>query len=403
MKRTLLILLLLGCMGCTFAQGNGSIEEQIAGYQSSQYDLILKARKLLTDKLTEGDMGSIVQTTLYIESSLENNNYIGLYDVEKGLIYFLTGQYEKVSMLMVSVGVSGYDELSLKTNAVHPPQDLLYDALEREIKASYQHITYSIKSLVESKEEQDFLLLALESFRTNTSPYNLYDGTDGLNFEANQFLNSYPNSMYTQVIKKVIRHEYENGSWGVGFNIYGGYGFFTGSLTQSYTNPIIVGFSGDLSYKKLTAHIPLNIGLNSLNKDMDYSLGFLEKGEAMRVWNTGLCLGVSIFENSLCMLTPYAGISYFGIRVPNFDEENGIEPELKEININTYAYSFGLNLDFKVWSEKILGAERSQVHIRLGYSYSMPHFGSKYPKLTGRFHQLTLGIGYFSRNIIKKQ
>ncbi|MDR0661237.1 MAG: hypothetical protein LBG19_10690 [Prevotellaceae bacterium] len=337
MKNSLICLLLCLFGSAAFGQ-ELSIEEQVASYKNSRSDLISKARRLLLDKLIEEDIISVTNVVAYIEESLENEDYVGLYNSEKILLYYYywTGQYDKVELLMQVVSESAENTVSRK---IHPLDDFLYAKLREKTNDQYDFLISLINGKELSSEEKDFLILSLKNILLESRYYDNGFSQEDINVDANLFINSYSNSTYLNTVKKVIRNEYIEGDWSGSIEIYSGYGILSSKLSDTYKNPVPIGFSLSGYYKNVLAQANFSAGFNSLKKDIDYSLGTWTKGEKMRAWNAGVNFGYNVINNKILKIAPIGGIEYMGITVTPKDEED--IPELKEINVKFFSFLIG--------------------------------------------------------------
>lgn len=405
MKKLLLCLLLCSSGSPIFGQ-EPTIEEQVKSYPPSKSILISNARNLLLDCFVENDTAKITAVTKYI-ISLEDNDYVGLYDGEKLLAYFLAQQYAAIFNQMKSI-VSDYEieqRVQYSPLKIYPPRDQLFYKAKEIVTKKYRIVEEQIQASELSDEDKDFLVLTLKTLLIHEAGYPIdsqyYFSQDEINSEANFFLSAYPNSIYSSEVKKIIRNEYKEGKWGGSWDFYSGYGIVTSTLSDTYKNPIPLGFSLDLSYANFILRGYVTAGFSSLKKDMDYSIGTWEKGETMSFFNAGANIGYNVFDSKLLKVSPYAGVGYMSVGVPEKDKDD--IPELKELKVNSLALTLGASIEFKLARENWRGAEKGYLLLRLSYSYHSLRFKSKYAPISGDMHYITLGFGMFGRNIVKVQ
>lgn len=107
-------------------------------------------------------------------------------------------------------------------------------------------------------------------------------------------------------------------------------------------------------------------------------------------------MGYVLIDNKVIKFAPFAGIAATDIGPPEQDIKK--VPDLSQVDLKfTTTYSLGLNIDFKLISDKtsVVSAGRAQdyLFIRVRYSYDITQFKNKYAGFGGNMHNLTIGIG----------
>ena len=394
---------------------NDSILQVIMNYPESKSDLISKARRLIMDKFLENDMVSVISVKHYVENELEDENYVGLKSLEKIFIDFWAADYPPIlGYIAMLDSILHANTLDMKLGQfrarppssgikIHPSADLLEYKLKERTKAKYDSIVNLISDAFLSEEHKAFLRLLLKDISSGT--YNVLPVTDKeiINEEANNFLESYPDSRYARYVGTYIREEYRAGKWGLAVGTGGGYGIFTEKLAARYTNPGSFYIDLDVEYARLEVLLRLYFGMNRTKTDMTYSGGVWQKGEPTRPFRFEFDLGYKIYDGNLFKIIPFVGISPTTIEVTQKAKDK--DEALRELSVSSYSYDFGLYVDFKVprarkyTSNK---AETGYTGFRLRYTYASAQFARKYEYLTGNMHSVTLGITCFWRGTKKR-
>lgn len=374
---------------------NEDIENQILKYEDSKSTIISKGRKLLTDKFLENDIEKVGEIREYLVESVEDENYITLYPIENWLILYWTEEYDKLLDDMNSfdsIRIIGYQ------NKIRPNEDMLALKLEERSIEFSDIIKNQIRVSKLSLEQKTFLLLGFESLIIDirTDAYAL----DTLNNQADVFLKEYPNSEYNDFTRKHIRYKLVPKNWGMAFEFFSGYSFYTGTLHENYSNNIPIGVAFDICYKKFELYLRDYIGFNKTKKDFNYSLGVFEKGSRTMVFLPEASLGYAVLDNNRFKISPFVGIGAMDISPTSKATED--TPELKEISLEfTTTYMLGFNFDVKFGAKKVptFSPKTNYGFLRVRYAYNIPRFNKKYDGMTGNMHYITIGFGGFSRGI----
>jgi len=201
-------------------------------------------------------------------------------------------------------------------------------------------------------------------------------------------------------VKTYIRYKLVPKNWGMTFEFFSGYGFYTGNLSKSYTNNIPIGVAFDICYKNFELYLRDYIGFNKTKKDIDYSLGTWEKGSNTMVFLPEASLGYVTYNDNRFKVSPFAGIGLMDISPPSNDTKD--TPELKEVSLKfTATYIVGINFDIKFGPKRtpVNNPKTSYGFIRIRYAYNIPEFDKKFDGMSGNMHYITIGYGGMSRGL----
>lgn len=198
---------------------------------------------------------------------------------------------------------------------------------------------------------------------------------------------------------KEIKIQYVQGNWGFAFDLFGGYGIFTGKLSSHYKNSFLLGFGFDICYKMLEWNLRLNAGF-SLTKENFTP----ERGKSLkRLLPTGLpetSLGFAVLDNNLFRFSPFLGIGSMSVGASSYAKKQ--IPELKKIDLDyTMSTITGANIYIKFTDEKDTKLF-SIPFLRIRYEYIMPRFYKKYDNFSGNMHYISIGFGFFIRELNPK-
>ena len=367
-----------------------STERQILNYDDSKSVIISKGRSLLLEKFLENDMDKVTEIKNYLLERGEDENYIAFYPAEYWFVLYWTNEFEELSNSIVK-----YDSTKIASyyTRIRPSQDMLYAKLLLKSRENVQTIKNLIQKADISTEMRDFLQLNFESLIIENESFQ-----DTLNIQADNFLKAYPKTEYQDFTQKHIKFQLVPKNWGMAFEFFSGYGIFTGTLSNNYTNNVPLGVAFDICYKKIELYLRDYIGFNSTKKDFDYSTGIYEKGSSTMVFIPEASLGFAALDNDRFKLAPFAGIGGLLIDPPSAKTDK--EPELKEVSISAFTYNLGVSFDIKFGKKGYLFRPKSSYgFLRIRYGYSIPNFSKKYDKISGGTHYITVGVGGFSRGL----
>lgn len=393
MKKIIIAAFLLVLANSLYGQGN--VEEYIFKYGESKSAIISKGRMALLDNLLNNDENRVREVREYLINDVEDQNYIVLYPWEDWLILYYLKWYDELLEKLETFDADKLSE-SYRTK-IRPVADALQYKLEENSVEYADEIEESIRTAELSDEEKDFL--SMNFARLIVDPSNDIYVIDTLNDRADRFLAEYPGSRYENYVRKNIRYKMVPKNWGFGVEFFSGYGIFTGSLKDSYTDNVPIGAAFDITYKKFELYLRNYIGFNRTKEDKAYSAGVFEKRSPLRVFLPEASLGYAVFDNNRFKISPFAGVAATMISPTQVATEK--TPELKELEVNAFTYAAGLNFDIKFGPRHTpaFSPKTNYGFVRIRYAYTNPRVAKKYNGLTGSMHYITIGFGMFSRGV----
>ena len=378
-----------------FAQED--VKSEILNYTDSMANVVSKGRGLLAEKFVAGDLEKVKQIKDYLKGIDSNKDYFVFYAPEYSLILYWTSGYKEL-LERVAKEDSFY---SVPFRRMRPQNDLLLQKLVSKTEEQKQRVLGLIDAADLQEVDKDFLRLNLENTLAHAG------GTwsrDTLNRMANDFLSKHPGSKYDGYVRKRIRYQVTT-DWGLGVEFFSGYGFFTGNLSQSYTNSIPIGVAFDVQYKNWVLYLRDYIGFSKTKKDLFPASGVWAANSQARVFVPEASIGYVVTDGRLFKVAPFVGISSMDIGPTSSDQAS--QPSLKYADMGfSRTYTCGLNADIKLSRpkarKKTSRANNDFRMVRVRYSYNMPQFQNAYPGVTGYFHSITIGVGSFEKRTKRK-
>ena len=110
-----------------------SLKNEILKYEDTTANTIKKGRKLLLENFQKNDPAKVQQLLTYLTKKVEDDDYLALYPIEKGLINYWLGQYNEIES-----EVQKYTDDYFKKNdkKLRPQQDLLFEKVKTYMKAN---------------------------------------------------------------------------------------------------------------------------------------------------------------------------------------------------------------------------------------------------------------------------
>ncbi len=371
-----------------------SIKTQILDYSDSQSTIISKGRRLLLDKFVEGDIKKVKEVKDYLIQT-EDSDYLALYPEEYWIILYWTKEYAELTENIQQLDSA--KEASLR-NRIRPLNDMLDYKLDEKSFANEAQLKKQIQDSELEPETKQFLSMHLDWLLLENR--KTFSAQDSLNEQADNFLETYPQSKYEYFTKEYIRYKLVPGNWGFGYGIYGGYGKYSENLSENYKDNATFGLSFDVYYKNFELDLRMNTSGTKSKNDFSYSLGTFEKGSKMACDFFEASLGYAVFNNNRFRILPFAGIGTMSIHPITKDTEK--TPELEEVSLDyTSTYVVGLNFDIKIGQKDApkFYPSPSYGFIRIRYEYCMPRFEEKYDGMTGDMHYITIGFGGVGRGV----
>ncbi len=380
-----------------FAQ-NDSIRKEILNYENQPSDIINKGRRMLLEKFYTGDHATVRRIIDYLVS-LEDNKYLAFYPDEKRMLYYWTGQYGKILK-----GIETREYLQRDWKNTHDLILPVHDNLGSDVSEMLLNEQSAIKeNILLSRdlddEEKDFLILNLEYLLHSYFKFAVTQAY--LNRAANRFLQAWPQSSFNEYIRYYIRFEVEVSNWGYGMDFFSGYGIFTDQLAGKFKNNVPFGVAFEIHYKKLALYLRDYIGFTKTKDSIHFDKATWAPNFKANIFLPEASLGIVAFDSRLLRAVPFAGLAGMDISPPENDRNK--YPELDDVGLKfATTYTLGLNLDFKIGRTVSLVSadkvEQSFWFIKLRYAYNRPQF----KRVTGDFHNITIGIGGFDRSVKRK-
>lgn len=391
------ILFLCSCWPTTNSQAQqDSIREQILRHAIPNNELIYRGRRMIVDKIVEGDRQKVWEVMNYLIDSAEDKDHIAFYPVEKWLLYFWAGNYAQVlsdsrhfeSFLLQAEGrrVPIQDALGVDVNA-----KVTYDRLR---------IQQDIKNSDFTDVEKAFLVLNLD-FLTERGGSSGYQ--ESINQACNGFMLLFPNSEFEPYIRKYLRYQYTESKWAGGFELFSGYSVLTGEMSSKFTNLVPLGVAVDVSYKKFILYLRIYGGLGLTRDSIVFANGTWEGDAQLRAIIPEASIGYTVYSNRSVEIAPFVGIGSMGVDPTKNDKDRIPEYEFVGLK-HTGLYLLGVNVDVTLQNSGSdllggFGQSKSKIFLRLRYTYTDPGFEKTYPGFSGDFHSLTIGIGILSRQV----
>ena len=368
-----------------------SIQKEIFNYSNSRPELIRKGRSLLLEKFLEEDFEKVRELKTYLLHEVQNEDYAAFYPAENWLLMYWTEEYDELLTSVINFGEQEIQEFETK---IKPDPQMFFQKVRLESINSLPQLKYRLHLSDLSEEQKDFLLIYLNYLLSDSDfPPN---GQEELNSMADEFLEKHPDSDYENFIRENIRFKYAPSKWGLAFEFFGGYGAFTGGLTNHYKNNFAVGNAFDVEYEKLTLYLRNYIGFSFTKNERVLNGGVWKKGAQVRVYLPEASFGYRLIENNKLKLSPFAGIGAASISATDYDLERNPELEQVELGFST-TYTAGVNLDFKLkWGGDVLphvDPVKNYWFLRVRYGFASPQFDNPHSGYTGNMHYLTVGIG----------
>ncbi len=396
MRNYLLLLLLFFLISPGNAQDD-SIRNEIFRHPPGKSEIISRARSYLVDRFLDGDIQKVGEITDYLLEEVQDEDYIAFYPQELWLIWYWTGNYEKI---MESVGGIDTFDFSAYQTKILPPEDLLFAKIKKRTRDFMPTIESDIYRSSLGDEQKDFLAMHLHYMAAGEG----YDAIsqDDLNAQADGFLYHYPGSRYETFTRKYIRFVSEPSKWGIAFEFFSGYGILTDKLGDFYTNNVPLGVAFDIYYGNFALFLRDYIGFGRTKLGIPFSAGWWPEGSQVRLFLPEASLGYTLVNNNLLSISPFGGISGLDISPTENDLDN--IPALEEVELAFgLAYTAGINIDIKLGKGRrgplTKEAENNYGFMRIRYGYNFARLDRKYDGFSGNMHYITLGFGGFARKI----
>jgi hypothetical protein len=374
-----------------------TIHEEISNYEESTSNLISKGRKLLVDKFNVGDWKKVKAVKDYLTSDDIDDNYLALYPFEESMILYWIEDYDELILHIQNTHLLHRKYFSKK---ILPNRDWLSNLLLIESRNEKDKLELNILESNLNEENKDFLMLYLSYLLEDEN----YTGTtqNDVNNMSDQFLTTYPESIFATLISTDIRQKYIRADWGFGIELFSGFGILTGDVTNYFEDNIGIGWSFDIAYQAYELYLRNYFGFTNNKVDIPIPSGIYKKNTTSQITGFEASLGYDVFENKKFKLTPFIGIAGIGIsKYSNDDDESPLEKEIRTEFSKTLA--LGFNLDYKIAPPYITKEAgdliTDYIFIRFRYTYNRSDMSNRYYDANGNMHYFTIGVGSFRRDL----
>lgn len=186
-----------------------------------------------------------------------------------------------------------------------------------------------------------------------------------------------------------------NTGWRVGGGIYTGYCALTDSLGHYFNNNIPIGLSVHFQYSIIVMDLRASVSFSNLAHNIKYGDGIWEKYSWVSSHFYDVSLGLNIGDPKTVSVTPFASIGSSDFLRTQIFKSDDYEPGDGELG-DSFTFSYGINMDIHLSTQHSEGEIKSDAtlasYMRLGYTYSSPHFEKHDNGFKGNMHFLTLGI-----------
>lgn len=395
MYRFVIISLLLFSSFSVMGQTD-NLRNEILNYTDSNALFIRNGRKMIIDKLIDGDVDKLRQ----IKNSLllsENGKYLTFYPYEMRLLLYYVGEYDELQYYINSYDEKTVESLKLK---IKPAADELENCLLASVRKRRADIEADIRAHVENIENRDFMILNLR-YLIGGKDYS--DVTrESLNADADTFLLKHPDSKYVGYTREYIRYKLVQSNWGMGLEFFSGYGIGTGNLYNNFHGHVPVGFALDVLYKNWSLYIRDYIGIGTTHADIPVNGTVWPTGTKANTFIPEATLGYMLPFKSDLHISPFAGVGGLMLSPTENQKEESYYKQASELN--SFAWIAGVNMDIKLGKNTsgqplVSYNEDGFWFLRVRYGYVMSNINKLYPGLTGNMHYLTVGIGCIARKV----
>jgi len=378
-----------------------SIEIELLNYKNSQPEIISKARRLMAEKLVQGDYQKMKEIKDYLKNKINNNHNVTLSSSEYWLILFWTQEFDEL-LSSVEQAVIQVDEQSMSGNnlkSVPMPDDLFQILLESTFESKHL-LELVINNSPLGTEEIDFLQLHLKYCLLPLN--NPAITQDSLNIKGDKFILKYPTSPYRPFVKRIIQYKIKVADFGLGYDFFLGYGFFTGKISDNLQDYLPFGFSIDFTYKNFDINLGVGLGLAKLRKEIVYQNIKWEKEMTADIYFPHASIGYTFFGNKQFSFNPFVGIQSL-IFTPSY-EDIMYYPALESIYLQSdVGVLAGISLNYFTKpfnnTNRYKKTVQFQGFIKLKYSYYQSGFRQDLYGFGGSMHTICLSFGGLMKQV----
>lgn len=372
-----------------------TIERRIQAMPETEASLLAKTRDALRKAILANDSAKIHSLAEFINYHFDSTDVIPLWFPERMLMDYWAGLYGDI----LDTARHTVEPVGMNNKLLPPNDRLLFDVSEHT-RQDMHTLEQRIRSSKLGPESEDFLILFLHYMvGPGSADENVVTAfQDNINTQADKFLSDYKQSQYDAFIRRYIRLVYRPADWGLGMTWALGRGGLNGSVGQYFTNPFLIELAFDGTFHSYYAIFDLGVGVAASARNT-----FVDtKG---RVWNGGLGVdevsavlgvGARVYNSPSFLVSPYAGIGYFGIG-PSKNDQNSSN---NYPSLNAAVVVVGANFDIPVSHSRHPSFSRpSYLYIRIHPSLEQTVFGD--PEIRGSFWSVTVGFGGFTRLLVR--
>ncbi|MFN8340580.1 MAG: hypothetical protein U0V64_02840 [Cyclobacteriaceae bacterium] len=389
MKR--LTVVVLAVMGCSAAVAQSDpIGDEIRGYTEGKAVVINKGRNMVIDRFAAGDRAKVTTVIDYLTAIERNDHYVAFYPLERWLLWYWTGQYDRILDETVR-----YKELYIdgQTTKVKPLPDDLLHRLEKAMPSNKQEIIDHMTAAMLPDIDRQFLVLNLDYLLTDDASY-LVSRREAINAEVEKYLESFPESPYNEYLRDYVRVKFRISDWGWGFELFSGYGKPSGQLSTYFPDMVPFGVAFDVSYKKAVFYFRDYIGFGSLRNDIRFNAATWRRGAHVEMYIPEISAGYPVIDGKRLRVVPFMGLTWTAFLPTDTDKKN--TPDYEYVGLNyKQGYTLGVNIDLKfpVKTPYFSGESGNYWFIRVRYGYDMPAFENRSLNFAGDIHYISVGFG----------
>ena len=376
-----------------------SLGEEILGFEDKQIKLIRNGRSMLLENFLDGDYEKVQSVMHYLETQVENENYMALYDFEKWLLYYWTGDYQKLLGNFRHLSDSLF--LFRMPASIPPPSDLLATKLLEQTNWQYESLQSNLDATGLQPVDKGFVKILLDYlvFIGNGET----DPVTQLNESSIAYLQKFPDSDYRYFVEHFINQEETLANFGMDFEFFSGYAFYDKGLQENFSHHVPIGVAFDFYYKKWILGLRDHIGIGKLQQEIVSDKATWAEGARFNHVMLEISVAYEVFDNHRFKVFPFGGISFSGFDAPEGARKD--HPEYEDVGLNFRpAAVAGLNLDIKLSSPYTDNPRWRDGYgiLRIRGAYNLMNFDKKYPGFDGNTFYLSVGIGGVARRVVKK-
>lgn len=358
---------------------------------SSNSELISRYRSLIMDQVVQENQPQARKYFHDLLRRFDNQFYLPLYPDEKWMLCLITGDYG----LMISevVNMDSVQAVQMRSRIL-PSQDQLYSVLIRQVIKNKARIESNIRDSAESSENQDFLMLMLNSLTMQGNQNEQIK----INSMATGYMNDYPASKFENYIRNFIRYEYKLKGFSFGMELYSGAVVMGGTLSDYVQDNGTIGVGFIWGLGRLHVNTRVTIVFNKIQRDIQVNSYTWAKGSDAEVYLPEISLGYKFNIAPKFHLSPVAGICWYQVAPVETDKRDN--SNLKDVKVNArpgpvVGVDFGW--DFFVRNTYNYAYNRpvnSYYGLYARYTIQPVNFPAAYSHMNGIAHNISVGIKF---------